>query len=160
MLTRNQTLTKYAREISPFVGGYVCMTFSKDFSKLEKVEADFENARECLAFCEYATGKFWFDRIRPLHINIVYVNETVFDSVNGNFDRLDNVPVDRNFRGVIRRLMMSFVEEVNKNLPLWNKWYQEKESAIMAERAALAARVATLAVALVDDEWDLDKISF
>ena len=130
MMSLNETLTKNAREISPFVGGHVRMTFSKDFSKLEKVEADFDNARECLSFCEHACGLLWFKRTSPRHIVVAYSDGLVHDYVDDRFDPMDNHVVHRQFRRIIRILMQSFVEEVNENLPRWKKWHQQEAEAI------------------------------
>ena len=124
--TEKQNLSKEAHKISPFVGGSVYLEFSKDLSKLERVEVDISNARDCLAFCEHACGQMWFKRTSPRHIVVAYSNGLVHDYVDDQFDSMDNVLVHRQFRWVIRNLMRSFVEEVNKNIPLWRKWYQQE----------------------------------
>ena len=123
-------LSKRAHEISPFVGGRLYLEFSENLSKVKRVEVDIDNARDCLAFCEHACGQMWFKRTSPRHIVVSYVNELVYDYVDDQFDPMDNVLVHRQFRCVVRNLMRSFVEEVNKNLPLWEKWYQQEAEAI------------------------------
>lgn len=128
--TEKQTLSKRAHEISPFVGGSVYLEFSKDLSKLERVEVDISNARDCLAFCEHACGRLWFKRTSPRHIVVAHLNGLVYDYVDDRFDPMDNILVHRQFRGIVRNLMKCFVEEVNKNLPLWRKWYQQDTETI------------------------------
>lgn len=128
--TEKQTLSKRAHEISPFVGGSLYIEFSKDLSKVDRVEVDIANAHGCLAFCEHACGHLWFKRTSPRHIVVSYSNGLVHDYVDDRFDPMDNVLVHRQFRGIVRNLMKFFVEEVNKNLPMWRKWYQQETETI------------------------------
>lgn len=130
MKTLKQTISTLAKDICPFVGGNVCLKFSPDSSELEKVEVDIEGAAECLTFCENSTGTRWYKKTLPRHIIVSYSDDLIHDYVDDQFDPMDNVLVHRQFRGVVRNLMRNFVEEVNKNLPRWKKWYQQEAEAI------------------------------
>lgn len=125
-----KTVSSRAKDICPFIGGNVCLKFSPDFSKLEKVEVDIEGAAKCLAFCENAVGARWYKRTIPLHIVVEYADGLIHDYVDDQFDPMDNVLVHRQFRRIIRILMQSFIEEVNENLPRWKKWHQQEAEAI------------------------------
>lgn len=126
MFTEKQTLSKRAHEISPFKGGKVYLEFSEDLSKVERVEVDLANARDCLSFCEHALGGMWFKKISPRHIIVAYSNGLIHDYVDDRFDPMDNVLIHRQFRHAVRNIMRNFIEEVNTNLPIWKKWYQQE----------------------------------
>lgn len=130
MKTIRQTISERAKDICPFIGGNICLKFSTDLSKLEKVEVDIDGAAKCLAFCENSTGVRWFKKTSPRHIVVEYSGGLIHDYVDDQFDPMDNVLIHRQFRRIIRTLMLSFVEEVNENLPRWEKWYQQDVEAI------------------------------
>ena len=134
MKTINQTLSTRAHNICPFIGGNVRLKFSIDFSKLEKVDVDIEGSAKCLAFCENSAGNRWYKKTLPRHIIVSYSDGLIHDYVDDQFDPMDNILVHRQFRGVVRNIMKCFVEEVNKNLPLWRKWYQQDAETIYSTK--------------------------
>lgn len=139
-----EKICSYATKISPFVGGKLYLTFSEDLSKLEQVEVYIENAGKCREFCEYAIGKMWLGKISPIHIDLSYSKGMVFDYVDCEFDPMDNVLVHLQFRKLIRVLLLNFVEEVNKNIPLWKKWHPQASSTAK----------------MIGDKWELNKIPY
>lgn len=130
MKTLNQMISSRAKDICPFIGGNVCLKFSVDCSKLEKVDIDIEGSAKCLAFCENSAGNRWYKKTLPRHIVVSYSDGLIHDYVDDQFDPMDNILVHRQFRRIIRILMQSFVEEVNENLPRWKKWYQQEAEAL------------------------------